>query len=150
MGPELQKPFEISLAADSDFDRIIDIQFAAFGVPGEPHHEPYHDLLFPRGNTPEGYVHAIERTLKYMHADPSATFLVAREKSTGTIVAAAKWHVYETKPPDRHIDVDWWEKGEKNTYTESVINSIHCRRSQRTPEGPHLGRYIRFFPRGSA
>lgn len=139
----VQGPFDINQAVEADYDRILDVQFAAFGVPGEPHHDPFHDMFFPGGNTPTGRANAVERTLKQV-SDPSATFLVAREKSTGTIVAAAKWHIYEAKREEEKIDVDWLEKGEKKAHLEWVVNEIQRRKFARFPPGPHLSEYTHF------
>lgn len=141
----VEGPFNISQAMDVDFDRILEIQFAAFGSPGDPHFEPLHELLFPGGNTPAVRANAVERTLGTV-SDPTATFLVAREKSTGTIVAAAKWHIYEDKPEEMKIDVDWYEEGEQREYAECAINGLHFAKLAKLPQGPHMCEYTHLFP----
>ena len=128
----------LSKAVDEDFDRLMDIQFAAFGQTGDSPREPYIDLLYPGGDTPAGQAAARDRNLKSLHTDPTVTFLKITDTVTGEIIAGAKWLVYEKKPEPNHIEADWWE-GEDREYAELIIGSLHRDRLEKTSaQGPYL------------
>jgi hypothetical protein len=135
-------PLRLSEAEPADFDAIMRIQFAAFAAD----HEPYHDVLFPGGNTAAARAAARDRTLAFLRADPSATFLKVTDGDA--IVAAAKWCVYPDDPfaagPGDPFACDWWGgpgHEEMRAFADHVINAIHLRRVRSCSGHPHLCTY---------
>jgi len=131
-------PLVLSEADDADFDRLMEIQFAAFGQTGDSPREPFIDVIYPGGDTPSGQAAARDRVLKSLHSDPTATFLKVTDTITGEIIGGARWQVYTEKPELKHAEVDWWE-GEDKEYAEFVLNILHRGRFEKTAaEGPYL------------
>jgi hypothetical protein len=139
-------PLVLSKAVDADFERLIEIQFAAFGLTGDSPREPFIALLYPDADTPAGQAAARDRNLKSLHSDPTATFLKVTDTVTGVIVAGAKWYVYEAKPEVKHVEADWWE-GENREYAELVMGALYRDRIEKTSaEGPQLCEFLVLGP----
>jgi hypothetical protein len=131
-------PFLLSDAVDADFDRLIEIQFAAFGQTGDSPREPFMDWMYPNADTPSGQAAARDRTLKSLRSDHTATFLKVTDTDTGEIVGGAKWNVYEKKPEQKRVEVNSF-KGEEREYAELVLGVFHRRRHEHvTADGPYL------------
>lgn len=125
-------PLALSHATNADMDRLMEIQFAAF-VPVEP----YHEVLFPGGNTAATRAEGKERTLKWLRADPNGLFLKVIDTDTGTTVSGAKWSIYRADPNrDQRFKVDWYQPGPEKDYAEYAVNEVHRRRVERM-RGPH-------------
>ena len=138
-------PLILSEAVDADFDRLVQILFAAFGQTGDAPREAYIDVVYPGGDTPSGQAAARDKILTWLHADPTATFLKVTDTTTGEIVAAAKWIIFMEKPDSERppIHVDWCE-GEDKDYTEWVMDLLFRSRFERTaPKGPYLCELLR-------
>jgi hypothetical protein len=129
----------LSETVDSDFDRLMEIQFAAFGQTGDSHREPMIDVMFPGGDTPAGQAAARDRTLEALHSDPTAVFLKVTDSATGEIVGGAKWIVHPKKPVLKRIEVDFCEGGDKE-FMELVMNFLYRGRVEKMgpDEGPYL------------
>ncbi|KAI9756787.1 MAG: hypothetical protein M4579_003704 [Chaenotheca gracillima] len=132
-------PIEIQEAVDADIYRIMEFQYDAFIDP----HEPFYDVLFPGGKTPAALTDHTERTLKWWHEDPSATFLKAVDTETGEIVGAAKWLVVptydaaaEAKKPHEPMKADWLQDEDDRAFAEYIMDQIHTKRGRRIT-GPH-------------
>jgi hypothetical protein len=131
-------PFLLSDAVDADFDRLIEIQFAAFGQTGDSPREPFMDWMYPNADTPSGQAAARDRTLKSLRSDHTATFLKVTDTDTGEIIGGAKWNVYEKKPEQKRVEVNSF-KGEEREYAELVLGVFHRRRHEHvTADGPYL------------
>lgn len=135
----------LSETVDSDFDRLMEIQFAAFGQTGDSHREPMIDVMFPGGDTPAGQAAARDRTLEALHSDPTAVFLKVTDSATGEIVGGAKWKVHPQKPVFKQIEVDFCE-GEEKEFTELVMNFLYRGRVEKMgpDEGPYLCKLLVF------
>jgi hypothetical protein len=135
----------LSETVDSDFDRLMEIQFAAFGQTGDSHREPMIDVMFPGGDTPAGQTAARDRTLGALHSDPTAVFLKVTDSATGEIIGGAKWKVHPKKPVFEHVEVDFCE-GEDKEFAELVMNFLYRGRVEKMgpDEGPYLCKFILF------
>jgi hypothetical protein len=68
---------EVASALESDIDRLMEIQFSAFDS------DPYHEAVYPGGNSPLARASAGERVLKEWHEDPSVHILKCTDPDTG-------------------------------------------------------------------
>jgi GNAT superfamily N-acetyltransferase len=128
----------LSEAVDADFDRLMEIQFAAFGQSGDSHREPFVDIIWPGGDTAVGQAAARDRTLQALREEPTATFLKITDTTTGEIIGGAKWQVYMKKPENKPVEAVWWE-GDDREFAEFALGILYRGRLEKTaPEGPYL------------
>ena len=100
-------PLEIQIALDSDMDRIIDIQFAAFGS------DVLNQLMFAYPIRPATKARFVKWAREDIE-DPTITFLKAIDtEQNNEIVGFAKWYVYKEKRPEsewnKKVTKDWGE-----------------------------------------
>ena len=93
-------------ATKADIDRIVEIQFEAFEG------DPYQEALFPGDQKSEDVRRrASERTLQYFNSDPTARWLICKDKNSDTPVGFAIWNVYDHERPEsewrKEPEVDW-------------------------------------------
>lgn len=140
-------PLILSEAIDDvDFDRLLDIQIAAFGQTGDAPREPMMDLIYPGAGTPPGKAAAKERVLTALRSDPTATFLKVTDTVTGEILGGAKWNVYLEKPAFKPVVAVGWEGKEEREYAELVLARFSRSRFESTPvEGPYLCKWVSRF-----
>ncbi|MCJ1415052.1 hypothetical protein MMC32_001382 [Xylographa parallela] len=127
-------PLQLSIADPSDLDALTACQFAAFYP-----HEALHDVIWPGPPTPDNLAKCKARQQAWMQADGHSTYLKITDTNTGTIVAGAKWCIYEedSERPER-IMVDWYgeEGSAERAFGQELIDEFHRRRVERM-KGPH-------------
>jgi len=129
----------LAKAVDADFDRLMEIQFEAFGQTGDAPREPFIDVMFPGGDTPSGQAAARDLTLKWLRSDPSATFLKVTDTITGEILGGAKWCVYMEKPERWQKRVQVEGEGDETEYIEFALGTLYRNRFEKTAaKGPFL------------
>ncbi|KAI9737915.1 MAG: hypothetical protein M1834_009285 [Cirrosporium novae-zelandiae] len=103
-------PFQISEAAEADLDRIVDIQFAAFGP------EPLQRTLTPNGITTDDWNKARERHSKAIIEDPTVHFTKAIDMETNEIMGFSKWHIWEHERPESE-----WNRDEQREWGSDLL-----------------------------
>ena len=133
---------EVSLALPADMPRLMDIQFSAFGD-----EDPYHEALFPGGNSTSTRALAAQRTLKEVAGDPSLQILKCTDVRTGTIWGFAKWNIYEHDRPasewQKRVAVDWCE-GRRKEVAEAFLGATGEMRQKIWEGRPHVCKLFLF------
>ena len=117
--------FELGICSDADIDRAFAIISSSFG-----HDHPYFDYTFPEHDTPAGRKAGADRTRTFKNSDPNTTYVKVTDTDTGTIVAVAKWNVYEnTIPEELPLEGDYWpNETEKKLANEMWAGYLKPRR----------------------
>ena len=116
----------VEKATEADIPRFIDVQYETFCD------EPYHDALFPGGDSPELRARAVERTIEEMRSTPHLHVLKSVDVDSGTIMAIAKWEFYEQERPES----EW-----KKPHDVSFVEPQYQEKALAFLEGSHAVRY---------
>ncbi len=130
---------EVAVALPSDMPRLMDVQFSAFGDK-----DPYHQALYPGGDSASLRASAAKRTLEEAAADPSFYIVKCTDRATGTIWGFATWHVYERDRPvsewQKRPVVDWCEGREKEV-AEAFLGATADMRIKTWEGRPHVCKF---------
>ena len=100
-----------------DMPRVFEIVSLAFANDHE-----YVDAVFPLHATPAGRKAGGERMLHIFQGDPYGHFMKVVDNDTGTIIAAAKWNIYNGNiPPQPEIGGDYWENEEEKEFAQALF-----------------------------
>ncbi|KAI5783704.1 hypothetical protein EDC01DRAFT_217572 [Geopyxis carbonaria] len=132
-------PLSVSEAdVSKDFDRLMECQFNAFTDPWQ--YEPYHEVLYPGGNTVAARTAARDRILADLAAEaPRATYLKVTDDETGEIVAGGKWLLVDEQALKNKAPVvaDWVTDSEDNkAFTEHILTALYANRGKCTGGEP--------------
>lgn len=94
-------PYQVAEAEEADMERLFTIIAKAFAS-----NEPFFDIMYPQHWTPEGRKIGGERFLKVKTLEYYTKFVKAFNPSTGEIIGAAKWNIYNGKIPDSEVPHD--------------------------------------------
>jgi hypothetical protein len=128
--------FEVQRCTEADIPRVFEIVSLAFANDHE-----YVDAVFPAHHTPAGRKAGSERMLQLFHGDPYGNIIKCVDTETGTIVAAAKWNLYNggNVPAQPAIDGDYWENAEEKEFAQAIFHSFFAPRQRVIEEtGAHL------------
>jgi hypothetical protein len=128
--------FEVQRCTEADIPRVFEIVSLAFANDHE-----YVDAVFPAHNTTAGRKAGSERMLQLFHGDPYGNIIKCVDTETGTIVAAAKWNLYNggNVPAQPAIDGDYWENAEEKEFAQAIFHSFFAPRQRVIEEtGAHL------------
>jgi hypothetical protein len=96
---------EVAPALESNVNQLIEIQFSTFDS------DPYHEAVYPGGNSLLARASVGECVLKEWHEDPSLHILKCTNLDTSVIMGFAKWNLYERPRPEREWrkreEIDW-------------------------------------------
>ena len=112
--------FKLEPCADADMDRAFAIISSAFG-----HEHPYIDACFPDHDEEVGRKRGGERMLAAKKSDPNTTFIKVTDAETGTMIAVAKWNVYDrTVPEEVELEGDFWRGEEDKEYAQYLFREF--------------------------
>ncbi|CAG8981139.1 hypothetical protein HYALB_00005854 [Hymenoscyphus albidus] len=106
--------FKVEECDDSDMPHTFEIISQAFA-----HEHQYIDAAFPAHSEPASRANGASRMLSTKHQDPCAKFLKVIDQDTGTMIAQAKWNIYQnTIPPEFDLDGEFWDDEEEKEYAQ--------------------------------
>ena len=106
-------PLLLQPAVEVDLEHIVDIQFEAFAP------DPFSQVMFPRGITPEARLLAVDRSRRDFN-DPVIKYIkVVDIALDNKAVAFAKWHIYKEERTESE-----WMKAETRDYGEGSNREI--------------------------
>ena len=109
--------FQLETCSDEDLDRAFAIISDSFG-----HEHPYFDYCFPHHVVAAGRKVGAERLRAMKKSSPTVTFLKVTDAETGTIVAVAKWNVYDgVLPEEAPLDGDFWESEDEKKLAQEIF-----------------------------
>jgi hypothetical protein len=118
-------PIVVELCTEPDIDRVFHIISDSFG-----HTQPFIDTLFPRHDTPEGYVLGRDRLLEQMRTDSGVRFTKALDSETGQIIGQANWLILEEKRTDVQPEDDPWGDAEDKEHAQQLFAQYMVPRSK--------------------
>jgi hypothetical protein len=125
---------QVAPALESDIDRLMEIQFSAFDS------DPYHEAVYPGGNSHSARASAGERVLKEWHEDSSLHILKCTDLDTGVVMGFAKWNLYERPRPEREWrkreEIDWCD-GRLKEVAENFLGATQDMREKIWEGRPH-------------
>ena len=132
-------PIILQEATPSDLDRLIKIQFLAFGE------SYFNQILFPGKVTPDAHSKAVERARKDMK-DPCTKFMKAVDTDLNDeIVGFAKWLIYKSERPESewmHMEKREWGEGVNAPALNEFIGMVHETRMKNMGGKPHCCMYV--------
>jgi hypothetical protein len=131
-------PLEVTDILESDMDRLMEIQFAAF------ENDPYHEALYPGGNTPEARKMAGQRVIEEWRGTPEQRFLKCTDTETGVIMGFGRWNLYEKERLKeawaKREDIDWCE-GRLKEIAANFLGATMEMREKMWEGRPHCCRF---------
>lgn len=104
-------PLLISAAKKSDVASLMLVQFSAFDG------EPYHEALYPGGNSPSVRDAAATRVLREWQNTPQQRIMKCIDTDNNEIIGFAIWNFYDQERPQSEwkkvYPVDWCEGRDK-------------------------------------
>lgn len=146
LSPNVTRPrnprFQLLPATAEDIPELTRIQFNAFLDVFQ--YEPYHEILYPGGNTAPARAAAAERILEDFKTDKKAQFLKVIDRETGKIAAGGRWTVYHKNPGQVLVEADWIpeEEADRRAHAECVLNGLYRNREKITQGKPYVGKSI--------
>lgn len=121
-------PFQLSeIHSPSDFPEMIAVEFESYENP----YSPLIRLFFPIfGDSPEARAASLQESIArqiHLHqSDPSSHWLKVTDPTTGNIVGAANWNLYESNPHATASDVDctWFSPGEDRDMANLLMSQL--------------------------
>lgn len=110
-------PLHLRVGVNADLERIMDIQFEAFGP------DPWNQTLFPNGISPDSRARLTEYAKKDMDENPHVTFMtVVDTELDNQIIAFGKWYIYKQERPESE-----WNKSDSRVWGEDTNReAIHA------------------------
>ncbi|KAF1968939.1 hypothetical protein BU23DRAFT_601933 [Bimuria novae-zelandiae CBS 107.79] len=117
-------PFELStVSKDEGLRDIVAMLFKAYN-----HTSAFVNAIYPRTLTPDGIegLDTVTERLQWLRDnDPSTRWFKETDTSTGAIVSASQWNVYDKeKPPEMMLDgapPNWFSSDADNKYAVEMI-----------------------------
>lgn len=153
LSPSVTEPrnarFRLEKCTPEDIPTYTAIQFAAFNNPFT--YEPYHEVLYPGGDTAIAREKASKRILEDLLTEEKSTFLKVVDIETGDVAGCCRWAVHHENPGlnRQRIPVDWVESGpggfmegreDEQAYTEHIVNGLYLNRDKVTGTQPYVGK----------
>jgi len=113
---------KVDQCTDADMPRVFEIISTSF-----EYDHPYINAVFPKHDTPKGRKHGAERMLAFKKEDPTTTFVKVTDTTTGTIIAIAKWHVFDGVIPEEEHGIagNYWESQDARELAEWNSITFH-------------------------
>lgn len=109
--------FKLETCTDGDMGRGFAILSSAFG-----HKHPYIDACFPDHDQEIGRKRGGERLLAIKQSDPNTTFIKVTDMQTGTMIALAKWNVYNgTVPEEAELEGEFRHGPDEKEYAQYLF-----------------------------
>lgn len=140
--------FSLQPATAEDIPRLMQIQFSAFLDPFQ--YEPYHEVLYPGGNTVAAVAAASDRVLADFHEEPGAHFFKLVHRETGEIIGGCKWlDVPDNTGAPKGVVADWFEESDdRRGHAEHVLDGLYAIRKKYTSEEGYLVLEMLYIEKG--
>ena len=129
--------FTLHPALPEDISTLMRLQFAAFLDPFR--YEPYHEVLYPGGNTPSAIAAASVRVTADLLHESGAHFFKILDPTGTRIVGGCKWlDVPDNSGPPAPVVADWFPDEERRGHAEAVLDGLYAARKKWTRDDPYI------------
>ncbi len=133
---------QIAPAEEREIAELMTVQFSAFEG------EPYHEVLYPGGNTPSARAAAGERVLKEWRRESHQYIVKCTDLERGVLIGFATWEFYEQQRPEeewkKEEKIDWCD-GRTKELAEIFLGATYSMRQKIWQGRPHCCEFIQHF-----
>lgn len=126
----------------NELDAVVDLVWKAQYNPYDPSFSAFFPVFGPTAGDREAAIKKSKDRLWQSHqSDSSSHWIYVEDPSTGEVVGATEWELYETNPfpegPPK-MEASWWPEGEGRNFCNEILRQCYAPR-HRWLTRPHLG-----------